>query len=150
MTGRNMTSYKQVRPANIVMGKLGFGCDLLEGLTKVCTEQNITLGRVEAIGAVKSARIGFYNQQSWVYEYLSLNCPLEITHLTGNVSLKDGATFVHAHVTLADKEGKCYGGHLVTGTTVFACEFILETYEGACLERKPDDETGLSLWSLAE
>lgn len=142
-----MTSYKPIKPVKTFMGKLGFGCDLLEGLTKVCTEQNITLGRVEAIGAVKSARIGFYNQESRLYEYLSLDCPLEITHLTGNVSLKDGVPFVHAHVTLADREGKCHGGHLVQGTTVFACEFILEAYEGTCLERKPDDETGLYLWS---
>jgi len=129
------------------MGRLGFGCDLLEGLTKVCTEQNIILGRVEAIGAVKSARIGFYNQQSRAYEHLSLDCPLEITKLTGNVSLKEGAPFVHAHVTLANNKGECFGGHLVPGTTVFACEFILEVYDGANLERKFDNETGLFLWS---
>lgn len=132
------------------MGKLGVGCDLLEGLTNVCVERNVTLGRVGAIGAVQSARISFYNQESLTYQYSSVNCPLEIAHLIGNVSLKDGKPFVHAHATMFDEQGRSYGGHVAPGTVVFACEFILESFDGPRFERKPDKETGLSLWSLLE
>ncbi len=34
--------------------------------------------------------------------------------------MKDGEIFVHAHITLADRKGRAYGGHLMPGTMVFA------------------------------
>ena len=130
------------------MGKLSFGCDLLEELTKVTTERNVKLGRIEAIGAVQKARIGFYNQETRIYQFISFNHPLEITNLIGNISLKDGNPFVHAHITLSDESGKSYGGHLAPGTVVFACEFFLEAFDGSALNRCFDEETGLPLWSI--
>ena len=143
-----MTRCESVGSRGIVMGRLSFGCDLLAELTNVCVERNVELGRVEAIGAVQKARVGFYNQDSRTYEFLCLDCQLEITHLIGNVSMKDGKPFVHAHVTLSDEKGVAYGGHLAEGTSVFSCEFILEIFDGPRFQRSPDEETGLPLWSM--
>ncbi len=143
-----MTEFRPVRAGNIFMGKLSHGCDLLEELTRICREKGIRLGRIEAIGAVQKARIGFYDQKNKVYDYLIFDQPLELAKLAGNISLKDGNPFVHAHVTLADEAGKSYGGHLATGTIVFACEFIIEVFEGPAFDRGLDEETGLQLWSL--
>ena len=143
-----MTKFKTVTPKKIIMGKLSFGCDLLEELTKIATESGIRLGRIEAIGAVQKVRIGFYNQNKRKYQFHLFSQPMEIVKLAGNISTKDGTPFVHAHITLADKAGKSCGGHLAEGTTVFACEFILETFEGPEFNRYLDEETGLSLWSL--
>ena len=143
-----MTEFKPVKSREIIMGKLGYGCDLLEELTNVATERGVRLGRIEAMGAVKKARIGFYNQESRTYQFHDFDHPLEITKLAGNISLKDGKPFVHAHITLADESGKCYGGHLAPGTVVFACEFILEAFAGPEFNRRLDEETGLPLWSI--
>ena len=143
-----MTEFKPVKSREIIMGKLGYGCDLLEELTNVATERGVRLGRIEAMGAVKKARIGFYNQESRTYQFHDFDHPLEITKLAGNISLKDGKPFVHAHITLSDESGKCYGGHLVPGTVVFACEFILEAFDGPDFNRRYDEETGLPLWSI--
>jgi predicted DNA-binding protein with PD1-like motif len=129
------------------MGKLSYGCDLLEELTAICQKENIRLGRIEALGAVQRAHLGFYDQHTREYQFLALSQPLEITKLIGNVSLKDGKPFVHAHVTLADEEGKAFGGHLAPGTVVFACEFIIEVFDGPVFERGLDEETGLPLWT---
>lgn len=145
-----MSFSSEVSAREIFMGKLKCGSDLLEELTQFCSEKNIVLGRVEAIGAVQGANIGFYNQESRTYEFKALDSELEITNLTGNISLKDGKPFVHAHVTLADEEGKCFGGHLAAGTKVFACEFIVHAFDGPSLERELDEETGLPLWRMAE
>jgi len=71
---------------------------------------------------------------------------MEITKLTGNVSLKDGQPMVHAHITLADEQGQAFGGHLAEGTRIFACEVIIEAYAGDIFERTWDETTGLSLW----
>jgi len=51
---------------------------------------------------------------------------------------------------LADKRGNAYGGHLAPGTVVFACEFILEIFDGPVLQRGFDETTGLFLWTMPE
>ena len=127
-----MAIIRQAGAGRLYMGKLGHGLDLLEEITAVCERQNIQLGRVEAIGAVKSARIGYYDQEAREYRFLTLDQPFEIISLIGNVSLRD------------------WGGHLAPGTVIFACEIFLEAFDGPCLERAFDDETGLPLWTMPE
>lgn len=145
-----MAIIKQVMPKTVFMGKLNHGGDLLEEITALCLRENIGLGRVSALGAVQKARLGFYDQQAREYRFILLDQPLEITNLIGNVSLKDNNPFVHAHVTLADKEGHVFGGHLAPGTVVFAGEIILEAYDGPCFSRSLDETTGLPLWAMAD
>jgi hypothetical protein len=145
-----MAMMRRIKPREVLTGRLSHGADLLEEITDICRKENIQLGWFEALGAVKKARLAFYNQETHDYEFLMLDEPLEITKLVGNVSLKDGNPFVHAHMTLADKAGNVYGGHLASGTVVFACEFILEIFDGPVLKRELDEVTGLSLWTMPE
>jgi predicted DNA-binding protein with PD1-like motif len=145
-----MAIMKAIQSKSVFIGKLKHGNDLLEEITEFCIQKHIRLGRISAIGAAQKACIGFYNQTTHEYQFLDLNQPLEITHLTGNVSIKDGQPMVHAHITLADEKGHCFGGHLAPGTIVFACELILEAFEGPVLERGYDDVTGLPLWEMEE
>ena len=130
------------------MGRLGFGCDLLEELNRVAREREIKLGRIEALGAVQKARIAYYDQNSRVYQFIDIDKAMEIVQLIGNISLKEAEPFVHAHITLADESGKVFGGHLAPGTILFACEFIIEALEGPDFNRSFDEETGLPLWNL--
>ena len=138
----------EVQIQRILMGRLTHGRDLLEELTEMCEAQQVRLGRLEAIGAVQSARVGFYDQRNQKYSFVTLDQPLEIVSLVGNIALKDGKPFVHAHITLADAAGKAYGGHLAPGTIVFAGEFVLVQFKGPDLFRVPDQQTGLQLWQL--
>jgi hypothetical protein len=132
------------------MGKLEFGADLLEEITRICVDRDIHLGWVEALGAVKKARLGYYNQKEREYHFYELDQTLEITNLVGNVSIKDGVPIVHAHVTFSDKDGHAYGGHLAPGTIVFACEIVIQVLDGPKFERVFDQETGLPLWNMNE
>jgi len=145
-----MAIMKKVKRKEVFIGKLSHGGDLLEEITDICQRENIQLARFEALGAVQRARLAFYNQETHEYEFFVVDQPLEITKLIGNVSLKDNSPFVHAHITLADKKGNAYGGHLAPGTVVFACEFILEIFDGPVLQREFDEVTGLSLWTMPE
>ena len=141
-----MTMLKEVQSRGLYMGKLPHGSDLLEEITSICTEKQIRLGRIEALGAVQQARLGFYDQKTREYEFFHLDQGLEITNLVGNISVKEGQPMVHAHVTLTDSTGRAYGGHLAQGTKVFACEFVLEVFDGPALQREYDQTTGLPLW----
>ena len=143
-----MAIIREVKAVKMFMGKLAHGVDLLEEITKICVDQDICLGSVEALGAVKKARLGYYNQQDQEYCFFDLNQALEITNLTGNISIKDGAPVVHAHVTFSDKDGHAYGGHLAPGTIVFACEVTIQVLDGPKFERGLDQETGLPLWKM--
>jgi hypothetical protein len=99
------------------------------------------------IGAVKSAKLGFYDQEKHEYNEIIVDSPHEIATCIGNVSLKNGKPFVHAHAVLADKSGKTKAGHLIEAT-VFAAEIYLCELKGKKLAREHDEETGLSLWKI--
>ena len=107
-----MAVYKEIRLKRTFMGKLKFGADLLEELTAVCQEQGIRLGRVDALGAVQKARIGYYDQKVHEYHFFEIDKPMEITKLHGNISIREGKPMVHAHITLSDSDGNAFGGHL--------------------------------------
>jgi predicted DNA-binding protein with PD1-like motif len=143
-----MAIYNEVKSNKTFMGKLKFGGDLLEELTSVCAQNNICLGRVEALGAVKKARVGFYDQQARKYDFIEIDKPLEITKLIGNISVRDGKPMIHAHITLSDSQGKACGGHLAPGTIIFTCEFIMNSYDGPDHIRDYDKQIGLPLWKM--
>jgi hypothetical protein len=145
-----MAVVREVKAVKMFMGKLEFGADLLEEITRICVDRDIHLGWVEALGAVKKARLGYYNQKEREYHFYELDQMLEITNLVGNVSIKDGVPIVHAHVTFSDKDGHAYGGHLAPGTIVFACEIVIQDFGGPKFERGFDQETGLPLWNMNE
>jgi len=130
----------------VILDGLPHGSDLLEAITDLARKNGIKTGTVMAIGAVKRARIGFYDQKSREYQEKEVLEPMEITSCLGNISMKDGETFVHAHVTLADSEGQVVGGHLSPGTIIFAAECRITELRGDSLERGYDETTGLSLW----
>ena len=137
---------EKIKLSKMFIGKLSHGKDLLEEMTALCIKENITLGRVEGIGAVQRARVGYYNQVSREYQYIEFNGHLEITSLVGNVSIKDNKPFVHAHVSLSDEKGNAFGGHLAQGTVIYAFEILLHSFEGPELKRTYDEVTGLPLW----
>ena len=131
----------------IFIGRFEHECDLLKALYDFAKKNSVELGVFQVIGALKKAQLGYYNQDAKKYiDCVSLNKKLEIASCSGNISLKDFDVFVHAHVVLADHEGKCYGGHLMPGSKIFAAEYCIKELRGLTLNRVHDPITGLSLW----
>ncbi len=139
---------KQYEQGRLFLAKLDYQSDLLEELNKICREENIKTGTISAIGAVSSLKLGFYNQETkeYVLTTYAYDEPMEIVSCTGNISIKDGKPFCHVHVIAADRKGKCIGGHLVQGTSVFAGEVSVQELLGEDMSREEDEETGLTLW----
>jgi len=123
--------------------------DLLDELNKFCLDNDIYNGAMSVIGAVKCAKLGFYEQDTHKYVDVNFdgNQTFEIVNASGNVSIKDEKPFVHMHVIVADKDGKCFAGHLLQGTKIFAGEAIIQKFNGnSDLVREFDEVTKLSLW----
>jgi predicted DNA-binding protein with PD1-like motif len=121
--------------------------DFLQFLEELARKEKIITASFTAIGALKWATIGFYDQEKHEYQKIKIDSPSEIVCCIGNLSLKDKKPFVHAHAVLADSNGNTKGGHLLEGK-VFAAEIHLYELDGIGLERKYDKITGLSLWEI--
>jgi uncharacterized protein len=133
---------------NTFLERLPHDGDLLLSIRNVFASNNIKMGTFMAIGAVKKAKMAFYKQSEKVFENLSVDEPAEILSCFGNISEVDGEIMAHAHITLGFKDGTTRGGHLLEGSTIFACELFGVILEGEQLKRHYDDTTGLKLWGL--
>jgi predicted DNA-binding protein with PD1-like motif len=121
--------------------------DIITFLNNVAKKHGITTATFTIIGALKWAKLGFYDQDRHVYLENLLSTPQEIATCVGNISSKEGKTFVHAHAVLADRDGNTKGGHLLEGK-IFAAEVHLLELVGEKIVRKNDAVTGLFLWDI--
>ena len=66
----------------------------------------------------------------------------ELVSFEGNVTLKDGAPFLHAHVVLSNHEMNTLGGHLFESTVAAVGEFYLRKFDNNAY-RKLNEDVGL-------
>ena len=144
----NKLKCAQFEPGRRFTGRLPHGTDLITSIENFCKEKMIQTATFSLIGAVSSATLGAYDQKQQVYVSFTEDRPLEIVTCTGNVSLAEGVPVVHAHILLADEQGKTTGGHLFSETIIYAGEIDLQELNGDPLKRVYDDTTGLMLWKL--
>lgn len=121
--------------------------DLVQFITELAEKKGIAAAAFSAIGALKQAKLGFYDQEKHEYREIVVDSPHEVASCIGNISLRDGRPFVHAHAVLIDEDGNTRAGHLFEGV-VFAAEVHIRELKGAKLERKHDKITDLSLWDI--
>ena len=140
--------YSAVKKERSFMGRLPFNKDLISSIEGFCKEKGVETAIFSVIGAVSTATLGYFDQKQKVYVSSKIEAHLEIASCSGNVSLKDGAPFVHAHIVLTDEQGVAIGGHLFSETIVFAGEFFIQELSGKPFERKYDPQTGLMLWNI--
>ncbi len=133
-------------PGRLFVGRLSYDDDLSQAVERFCQESGIVAALFGAVGAVKRAALGYYKQSEKAYVTLHLDEPLEIASCSGNISLRDGKPFLHAHISFSDVSGQTRSGHLMPGTKVFACEFTIQEVLGPQLIREYDELTGLWLW----
>jgi uncharacterized protein len=143
-------SCREFKAGRYVAGRLPHGEDLTGSLELICKEHGIRMATFTMIGAVTSATIGAYDQEQQVYVTFREEKPLEIITCTGNISMKEGEPFVHAHILLADEQGKTTGGHLFSPTLVYAGEICLQELCGEPYTRGYDKTTGLMLWETKD
>jgi predicted DNA-binding protein with PD1-like motif len=136
---------KEGKPVKVMVERLRRGEDVLVRLNQLVLENGITAASFTALGAVEKASVGF-SVGDGQYSTIVYDGPLEVLSCVGNVSLKEGKPFIHAHIAIADKKGNAYGGHLQPGCIVSATfEVTMLVYEGIDLVRKLDSRTRLYL-----
>jgi uncharacterized protein len=92
--------------------------DLYEGLNGFLVREKIEAAFViTCVGSLKEVNIRYANQET----YTSLSGHFEILSLVGTLSING----THLHITVADGEGNCKGGHLSNGSKIYTTAEIV-------------------------
>ena len=121
---------------------------ILEALTAFCAEKHITAGTVSGISAISSATFRFLDPATKQYVDKTFDEQMEITNLTGNLSVKDDKPYLHLHATAGRRDYTCVGGHLLDARVNGACELVVDDYGMNDFGRRFDEETGLNLYDF--
>ena len=137
--------YKQFE--NIYMIRFDLGEDIVENLKKLCEDEHILLGRVEAIGATDHAVIGVYDLEKKEYYPEKIDEFMEIASLNGNITAMGGKPYIHLHATLADRHHVIHGGHVLEMRVGATCEMFVTVLDGE-VKRRKDEGLGINLWTF--
>lgn len=140
-------SYLEVKGQREILCKIPYDSDLLLALKDLARRLGIKTGVFMLLGALKNATLLYYIQSEKKYTKITLDFPLELVSGFGNIAVMNDDLVVHAHVVLADKEGRCYGGHLAEGSKVFSCEAYIKELSPT-VHRRYDQLTGLNLFNI--
>jgi predicted DNA-binding protein with PD1-like motif len=67
----------------------------------------------------------------------------------GNITLKDGEPFIHAHITFGDHDMNVKGGHVFEMTVAVVGEFYIRKFDGS-IHRELDEDVGLAVCCIEE
>ena len=102
---------------------------VMDTLTRFCIDKGISNAKLSGIGAVKETEIGAYDTIKKEYIRKEYSDILELVSFEGNITLKDGSPFPHAHVVLSDHNMSTAGGHLFETTVAAVGEFFLRVFD---------------------
>lgn len=109
--------------------RLDSGKDLLEAIKEYAEKNKIGGAAFFAIGGLRKARFGILKVdkngapvEPTAYEpveFAEPNAVYELLSCIGDVSKLGKDTIVHAHIQVADHEGRVHGGHLLPGSIIY-------------------------------
>ena len=141
-----MAEHKTYLTGRTYIFKINKGKDLLEQLSDFCHDNQIKCGILSGIGSLENATLAYFDQAKKKYEKIVVSKETEILSITGNISIMDNRSNVHAHVVLAQKDGTIVGGHLAVGSKVYLAEIYIQELVGEPKVRKQDKVTKLNTW----
>jgi predicted DNA-binding protein with PD1-like motif len=127
--------------------RLESGEPVIETLTGLLRSEGVAFANVSAAGAVRSARLGYWNPETREYEYRDFDEQLEVVSFQGNASLKDGQPFLHIHGVFGRRDFTVVGGHVKEASVHPTFEVWLRI-EDVAVRRAKEPTTGLDLLEL--
>ena len=142
--------------SRVVVLRLKPGMDLLNGIQSACERYQIHNGVIiSAIGSLKCVRfcdVEALPEKKCGYGYgriLALDETIELTGASGVIcSDTEKNINLHVHISMSDKNGKGYGGHLVEGTIVLmTADIVVGEITGIEMRREYDSDSEVYLLS---
>jgi predicted DNA-binding protein with PD1-like motif len=123
------------------------GDEVLSGLTEFAERGNFSSGYFTAIGALQSARFGWFDRVRKAYRDIPIKEQVELISLIGNVALVNGTPQIHAHCAVGFRDGQMRGGHLLEAIAWPTLELFFTAWPTPLI-KEHDKETDLSLFDL--
>ena len=119
--------------------------EVVTELKGLAHSQKFAASSFKAIGALSHIQLGWFNWETKEYE-TSIELPeqVELLSLIGDIAIKGSTPEVHAHASVARRDGRAYGGHLLKAIVRPTCEIIL-TESPEHLQRSFDAKSGIAL-----
>ena len=125
--------------------RLDPGEEVVSCLTRLVEQEQVQLGCVSALGAANDVTIGIFDTTEKQYHARRCQGQFEISALVGNVTRKDGAPYLHLHITIGNPvTGEVHAGHLSSATISATLELFLQVWDGQ-VGRKFSETVGLNL-----
>ncbi|MGY0614453.1 PPC domain-containing DNA-binding protein [Vibrio sp. FJH11] len=121
---------------NVIAIRLTKGMDLKHCLAKIVQDHNVKAGTIAScVGCISTLKLRLAGAESTLYK----NEAFEIVSVMGTLT----PDHQHIHISVADKQGHVWGGHLMEGTLIdTTAELIIHSYPKLSFSREMDDETG--------
>lgn len=119
------------------------GDSIIEELELLAQKENIPSANFTGMGFVNMT-FGFYDFKAKKFNPKEFN-DVEMTSMHGTIAWQDGKPSIHAHGTVADKEFKAYGGHILSGTVGTGSVEILIIVHNKKFERIKEKSLGANV-----
>ncbi len=121
------------------------GEDLLDGLNRAVAELGLRAATLQVIGGLENATVGYFDTKEERYLEIATG-HVEICSGLGNVSIRDGQPFIHLHLVLGERDGRCVGGHAMPGCRAFVVEAYFRALDGDPPVREDVPGMPLKVW----
>jgi predicted DNA-binding protein with PD1-like motif len=125
------------------------GDEIMSGLTEFAVREKLVAAQFSAIGALESARFGWFDRAQKAYRDIPVDHQVELISLIGDVGLVNGVPAIHAHGAVGDPDGQVHGGHILEAIVWPTLELFLTAYRTPLIKTH-DAETNLSLFDLKD
>ncbi len=116
--------------------------DLKQGIEQYVQQNNIKAGFiVTCVAGVKKVTLRMAGAKPEDQDIRTIDGPFEVDGMVGTVSING----CHLHVTVSNKEGQAFGGHLKENSPVYpTAEIVIGEDETKTYYREMDEETGFN------
>ena len=133
--------YKRINDTVIL--RLDPGEEICASVLQLAAKENISAAEISGIGATGSCSVGAFDPEEKQYYENSFSGAYEITSLLGTLSTKNGAPYLHLHMTVADRSGMVFGGHLTQAVISVTAEIVVRILPGT-VERRMNPALGVN------
>jgi predicted DNA-binding protein with PD1-like motif len=143
--GSEVGSMQQSRSGQMHILRLDDGEDILESILKSVKDSRSTMLICTGLGMITDFELGFFERGEYIRK--SYTEPHELLSVQGAIS-GYGEHRVHVHVSVADKEHRMFGGHLLGGKVWMSNEIGILRLDGVRSSRGIDPEKNVTTLSL--
>lgn len=119
------------------------GDDILKEIEELAKKENIPSANFTGMGFVNMT-FGFFDFKTKKFNPKEFK-DMELTGMHGTIAWQNGNVSIHAHGTVAGKDFKAYGGHILSGTVGTGSLEILVTVHDKKLERIKEEQLGANV-----